>query len=65
VAKAPLSLIPPAWEAPLPPLQPAVFPPVAREPPPPPLELFDLDDSLAPVQVSVGGEDGTVVVTLI
>jgi len=30
-----LTLIPPQFEAPLPPLQPAVFPPALREPPPP------------------------------
>ncbi|KAF5828565.1 osm-6-like protein [Dunaliella salina] len=47
VKKAPLTLIPPQFETPLPPLQPAVFPPAIREPPPPALELFDLDDSFA------------------
>ncbi|KAJ3342402.1 Intraflagellar transport protein 52 [Gonapodya sp. JEL0774] len=41
---APLTLIHPTFETPLPALQPAVFPPVLREPPPPPLELFDLDE---------------------
>eukprot|EP00293_Proteomonas_sulcata_P011100 CAMPEP_0184316024 /NCGR_PEP_ID=MMETSP1049-20130417/87380_1 /TAXON_ID=77928 /ORGANISM="Proteomonas sulcata, Strain CCMP704" /LENGTH=60 /DNA_ID=CAMNT_0026634821 /DNA_START=33 /DNA_END=212 /DNA_ORIENTATION=+ len=30
-----LTLIPPQFEAPLPPLQPAVFPPALREPPAP------------------------------
>ncbi|KXS21717.1 hypothetical protein M427DRAFT_27306 [Gonapodya prolifera JEL478] len=40
----PLTLIHPTFETPLPPLQPAVFQPALREPPPPPLELFDLDD---------------------
>jgi intraflagellar transport protein 52 len=35
VKKAPLSLIAPQFETPLPPLQPAVFPPALREPPPP------------------------------
>jgi intraflagellar transport protein 52 len=39
-----LTLIPPQFEAPLPPLQPAVFPPAWREPPPPALDLFDLDE---------------------
>ena len=39
-----LTLIPPQFEAPLPPLQPAVFPPAWREPPPPSLDLFDLDE---------------------
>jgi len=47
VKKAPLSLIPPQFETPLPPLQPAVFPPPVREPPPPALELFDLDENFA------------------
>lgn len=42
-----LTLIPPQFEAPLPPLQPAVFPPVWREPPPPKLDLFDLDEHFA------------------
>ncbi len=42
-----LNLIPPSFETPLPPLQPAVFPPTIREPPPPALELFDLDESFA------------------
>ncbi|KAJ9521808.1 hypothetical protein QJQ45_024679, partial [Haematococcus lacustris] len=35
------------FETPLPPLQPAVFPPAIREPPPPALELFDLDENFA------------------
>jgi len=43
VKKHALTLIHPQFEAPLPPLQPAVFPPAIREPPPPALELFDLD----------------------
>ena len=42
-----LALIPPHYEAPLPKLSPAVFPPIVREPPPPPLELFDLDEQFA------------------
>ncbi|XP_048819102.1 intraflagellar transport protein 52 homolog isoform X36 [Lagopus muta] len=44
VKHEPLRLIEPQFETPLPPLQPAVFPPVFRELPPPPLELFDLDE---------------------
>jgi len=47
VKHEPLSLIPPQFEHPLPPLQPAVFPPCLREPPPPALDLFDLDDQFA------------------
>jgi hypothetical protein len=42
---------PPQFEAPLPPLQPAVFPPALREPPPPALDLFDLDDHFASERV--------------
>mmetsp|Transcript_28767 Transcript_28767/g.81015 ORF Transcript_28767/g.81015 Transcript_28767/m.81015 type:complete len:501 (+) Transcript_28767:323-1825(+) len=47
VNKAPLSLISPQFETPLPPLHPAVFPPSVREPPPPALDLFDLDEVFA------------------
>jgi intraflagellar transport protein 52 len=39
-----LTLITPQFETPLPPLQPAVFPPTFRELPPPMLDLFDLDE---------------------
>lgn len=38
VKHEPLSLIPPQFVCPLPPLQPAVFPPTMREPPPPALD---------------------------
>jgi len=47
VKHEPLSLIPPQFETPLPPLQPAVFPPSMRELPPPALDLFDLDEQFA------------------
>jgi intraflagellar transport protein 52 len=47
VPKKPLTLIEPQFELPLPPLTPAVFPPAVFEPPPPPLERFDLDDAFA------------------
>lgn len=53
VKKHALTLIHPQFEAPLPPLQPAVFPPAIREPPPPALELFDLDESFATDHVSL------------
>lgn len=43
VKHEPLSLIPPNFEVPLPPLQPAVFMPMMREMPAPALDLFDLD----------------------
>ena len=52
VKKHALTLIHPQFEAPLPPLQPAVFPPAIREPPPPALELFDLDECFATDHVS-------------
>eukprot|EP00112_Aurelia_sp_Birch-Aquarium-sp1_P008013 Seg1876.4 transcript_id=Seg1876.4/GoldUCD/mRNA.D3Y31 product="Intraflagellar transport protein 52" protein_id=Seg1876.4/GoldUCD/D3Y31 len=42
-----LQLITPQFETPLPPLQPAVFPPQFRELPPPSLDLFDLDESFS------------------
>lgn len=42
-----LTLIVPQFETPLLGLQPAVFPPIVKELPPPPLELFDLDDEFA------------------
>ncbi|CAH8646635.1 Intraflagellar transport protein 52 [Schistosoma haematobium] len=47
VKHEPLSLISPQFETPLPPVQPAVFPPNFREPGPPPLELFDLDEQFS------------------
>ncbi len=47
----PLSLIPPQFETPLPPLHPAVFPPILREPPPPALDQFDLDEHFASEQL--------------
>merc|ERR1711976_330074 len=51
VKHEPLTLIPPQFETPMPPLQPAVFPPVLREPPPPALDLFDLDEQFASERV--------------
>eukprot|EP00163_Fabomonas_tropica_P026028 TRINITY_DN4628_c1_g1_i1.p1 TRINITY_DN4628_c1_g1~~TRINITY_DN4628_c1_g1_i1.p1 ORF type:complete len:458 (-),score=96.80 TRINITY_DN4628_c1_g1_i1:113-1486(-) len=51
VKHEPLTLIPPNFETPLPPLHPATFPPSLREPPPPALDLFDLDDEFASEQV--------------
>jgi len=50
INKEPLSLIPPNFETPLPPLQPAVFPAIFNEPNTPALELFDLDQELSPEQ---------------
>lgn len=42
----------PSLQVPFPELQPAIFPPPFREPAPPALELFDLDDELASPLVS-------------
>ena len=47
VKHEPLSLIPPQFEVPLPPLQPAVFMPTMRELPPPGLDLYDLDEEFS------------------
>nr|CAH7733340.1 unnamed protein product [Callosobruchus chinensis]CAH7752819.1 unnamed protein product [Callosobruchus chinensis] len=44
-----LKIITPKFETPFPPLQPAVFPPAFRDLPPPPLELFDLDEAFSSV----------------
>lgn len=42
-----LALIAPQLETPMLGLQPAVFPPILRELPPPNLELFNLDDEFS------------------
>lgn len=47
----PLTLIQPNFETPLPALQPAVFPPVLKDLPPPSLDLFDLDEHFASEKV--------------
>ena len=47
VKHEPLTLIPPEFERPLPQLSAAVFPPIMREPPPPALDRFDLDEHFA------------------
>lgn len=49
VKHEPLKIITPKFEAPYPPLQPAVFPPSFRDLPPPQLELFDLDDAFSSI----------------
>uniref|UniRef100_A0A1I7XNW1 mannosyl-oligosaccharide 1,3-1,6-alpha-mannosidase n=1 Tax=Heterorhabditis bacteriophora TaxID=37862 RepID=A0A1I7XNW1_HETBA len=51
VKAEPLTLIVPQFEVPLPPLQPAVFPPNFRELPPPKLEMFDLDEMFSSQEV--------------
>lgn len=47
VKHEPLTLIPPQFETPMPSLQPAVFQPCLKEPAPPALDLFDLDEQFA------------------
>ncbi|TPP51034.1 hypothetical protein CGC21_19425 [Leishmania donovani] len=47
----PLTLIPPEFQTPLPPVKPAVFEAIHRDPPPPGLDLFDLDEEFAPERV--------------
>eukprot|EP00058_Branchiostoma_floridae_P024482 XP_002609972.1 hypothetical protein BRAFLDRAFT_124392 [Branchiostoma floridae] len=51
VKHEPLTLITPQFETPLPPLQPAVFPPAFRELPAPSLDLFDLDEAFSSEKV--------------
>ncbi|CAL1539792.1 unnamed protein product [Lymnaea stagnalis] len=53
VKHEPLTLITPQFETPLPPLNPAVFPPSFRELPPPALELFDLDEQFSSEKVRI------------
>lgn len=47
----PLTLIPPEFQTPLPPVLPAVFSAIHRDPVPPALDLFDLDEEFAPERV--------------
>eukprot|EP00388_Colpodella_angusta_P025244 GDKK01001986.1.p1 GENE.GDKK01001986.1~~GDKK01001986.1.p1 ORF type:complete len:373 (-),score=39.52 GDKK01001986.1:185-1225(-) len=47
----PLTLISPEFQTPLPPTLPATFDPTHLEPPPPALDLFDLDEHFAPEKV--------------
>lgn len=51
VPHEPLQLIAPQFATPLPPLEPAVFPPTFRELEPPSLDLFDLDDTFSSERV--------------
>ena len=51
VPKEPLTLIPPEFEVPIPPLRPAVFHAKLKELPAPPLEKFDLDEEFADNEV--------------
>jgi len=48
-----LSIIPPQFETPLPPLQLAVFDPIIRDFPNPSLELFDLDEQFASEKIKL------------
>ncbi|KAG5480847.1 hypothetical protein LSCM4_06415 [Leishmania orientalis] len=47
----PLTLIPPEFQTPLPPVKPAVFEAIHRDPTDPGLDLFDLDEEFAPERV--------------
>lgn len=49
----PLRIIKPQFEIPLPALQLATFPPIFSEPPAPPLELFDLDETFSPARTQL------------
>ncbi|ESL10132.1 intraflagellar transport protein component [Trypanosoma rangeli SC58] len=51
VKQEPLTLIPPEFLTPLPPVKPAVFEPTHRDPMAPALDLFDLDEEFAPEKV--------------
>ncbi|KRX07177.1 hypothetical protein PPERSA_00087 [Pseudocohnilembus persalinus] len=51
VKHEPLTLIVPQFETPMLGLQPAIFPPILRELPPPSLEQFDLDEEFASEKV--------------
>ena len=51
VKHEPLTVIQPQFECPLPPLEPAVFPPSFRQLPPPALDLFDLDETFSSERV--------------
>ncbi|EKG02913.1 intraflagellar transport protein component, putative [Trypanosoma cruzi] len=51
VKQEPLTLIPPEFLTPLPPVKPAVFEPTHRDPMLPALDLFDLDEEFAPEKV--------------
>jgi intraflagellar transport protein 52 len=53
VFKKPLQLIAPQFITPTPKLHPAVFPPNLRELPPPPLELFDLEEAFVSPQTKL------------
>lgn len=53
VKHEPLTLIPPQFETPMPNLQMATFPPCLREPPPPALDLYDLDEQFASERVKL------------
>ena len=53
VKHAPITLIPPQFETPMPDLQSAVFPPAMKELPPPNLELYDLDEQFASERIKL------------
>ncbi|UMM34794.1 hypothetical protein L5515_007707 [Caenorhabditis briggsae] len=49
----PLTLVEPQFELPMPPFQPAVFPPTFQDLPMPPLELFDLDEQFSSPEIQL------------
>ncbi|CAI2353899.1 unnamed protein product [Caenorhabditis sp. 36 PRJEB53466] len=49
----PLTLVEPQFDLPMPPFQPAVFPPTFQELPMPPLELFDLDEQFSSPEIQL------------
>ena len=53
VKHEPLTLIPPQFETPMPPLQAAVFLPCMKDLPPPGLDLFDLDEQFASERIKM------------
>ena len=59
VKKEPLTLIPPEFEVPVPPLKPAVFHAQMKELPPPALEKFDLDEEFADSEVRLANLSNT------
>jgi intraflagellar transport protein 52 len=59
VKKEPLTLIPPEFEVPVPPLKPAVFHAKMKELPPPALEKFDLDEEFADSEIRLANLTNT------
>jgi len=60
----PLRIIKPQFEIPLPNLQLATFPPIFSEPPAPPLELYDLDETFSGARSQLAHMTGQVLQAL-